>query len=87
MTLEDSGRSGIAHTSDLRPTRPTAVTLAAVRPGTASTVHGDEMAYGLAGMRERAALIGGTFDLRSQPFEGTRIVVDVPIQVGAMMPA
>ena len=46
-----------------------------------------DTAYGLAGMRERTALIGGTFDLRSQPFEGTRIVVDVPVPEDAMMPA
>jgi signal transduction histidine kinase len=33
---------------------------------------------GLRGMRERVAMIGGNFDLRSRPGKGTRITVQVP---------
>ena len=36
--------------------------------------------WGLVSMRERAAGIGGTFVLESRPGEGTRIVVDVPLE-------
>ncbi|MGY0197737.1 cache domain-containing protein [Leptothrix sp. BB-4] len=35
---------------------------------------------GLRNMRERAAAIGGTFTLVSQPLEGTRVRVDVPAE-------
>jgi signal transduction histidine kinase len=35
--------------------------------------------WGLVSMRERAAGVGGTFLLESQPGQGTRIVVDVPL--------
>lgn len=34
---------------------------------------------GLRGMRERVALVGGTFELESKPGGGTRITVEVPI--------
>ncbi len=34
---------------------------------------------GLRGMRERVALIGGTFELWSQPEQGTRVTVKVPV--------
>jgi signal transduction histidine kinase len=33
---------------------------------------------GLRGMRDRVALVGGSFELRSQPGQGTRITVRVP---------
>ena len=33
---------------------------------------------GVAGMRERAALLGGTMEIKSKPGEGTRIVVRIP---------
>jgi signal transduction histidine kinase len=36
---------------------------------------------GLRGMRDRVALLGGTFQLFSQPGKGTRITVKVPIHV------
>ncbi len=36
---------------------------------------------GLRGMRDRIALVGGTFELESQPGQGTRITVKVPIHV------
>jgi len=35
--------------------------------------------YGLAGMRERSALVGGRFVVRSRPGHGTQITVDVPL--------
>jgi len=40
------------------------------------------MAFGLAGMRERAALMGGTLAIRSAPGKGAAIVLDLP-QVSA----
>ena len=36
------------------------------------------MAFGLAGMRERAALMGGTLAIRSAPGKGAEIVLDLP---------
>jgi signal transduction histidine kinase len=30
-------------------------------------------------MRERASLLGGTFQLRSRPGKGTRIRIEIPI--------
>ena len=33
---------------------------------------------GLVGMRERAALVGGTFEIESAPGEGTTVFVRVP---------
>jgi len=38
----------------------------------------DTRSLGLLGMRERASLIGGTFQLRSSPGMGTRIRINVP---------
>ncbi|MDQ4128430.1 MAG: sensor histidine kinase, partial [Actinomycetota bacterium] len=35
---------------------------------------------GLAGMRERIALLGGKFELWSRPGEGTAVTVDVPLR-------
>ena len=37
--------------------------------------------YGLAGMRERAALLGGRLEIRSEPRGGTRISVELPIRM------
>ena len=34
--------------------------------------------YGLLGMRERAATIGGVLDIESEPGQGTRIMLRVP---------
>ena len=42
-------------------------------------VGSDPRSLGLLGMRERASLLGGTFQLRSKPDEGTRIRIEVPI--------
>jgi signal transduction histidine kinase len=38
--------------------------------------------FGLLGMRERVALVGGTLDVTSQPGEGTEVRVVVPIPAG-----
>lgn len=40
----------------------------------------DTRSLGLLGMRERASLLGGTFQLRSSPGKGTRIRVNVPFE-------
>ncbi len=37
---------------------------------------------GLRGMRERAQYLGGTFNLESAPGQGTRIMVNLPLDVG-----
>lgn len=41
--------------------------------------HGPLEHYGLVGMNERARLLGGTLQVASGPGEGTRIVVDIPL--------
>jgi two-component system sensor histidine kinase UhpB len=38
----------------------------------------EPMSFGLAGMRERAALIGGTLDVRSAPGKGVRVLLELP---------
>ena len=38
----------------------------------------DKRSLGIIGMRERATLLGGTFQLRSLPGEGTRIRIEIP---------
>ena len=38
----------------------------------------DQRSLGLLGMRERTSLLGGTFQLRSKPGEGTRIRIEIP---------
>lgn len=42
----------------------------------------DRRAFGLIGMNERAELLGGSFQIVSQPGAGTRVEVHVPIQGG-----
>jgi two-component system sensor histidine kinase NreB len=42
----------------------------------------DQLSLGLIGMRERAQLLGGTFQLRSKAGEGTRIRIEVPLGEG-----
>lgn len=39
----------------------------------------DHQSLGLLGMRERASLLNGTFILRSEPCEGTRIRIELPL--------
>jgi signal transduction histidine kinase len=36
--------------------------------------------WGLAGIQERAALVGGTFDIDSAPGHGTRLTVHIPLR-------
>lgn len=49
-------------------------------PAQASRLLG-EGHYGLAGMRERVTFVGGRFDLRSAPGQGTTIEVAIPPQI------
>jgi len=35
--------------------------------------------FGLAGMRERAGLLGGTFEVRSAPGKGTKVMLELPL--------
>jgi signal transduction histidine kinase len=44
----------------------------------AETARKQPMSFGLAGMRERAALLGGTLAVRSVPGEGARITLQLP---------
>jgi signal transduction histidine kinase len=43
--------------------------------------------YGLAGMRERASLVGGTFEVGSIPGHGTTIEVRLPAELPGLEPA
>lgn len=43
----------------------------------------DNRSLGLLGMRERASLLNGSFQLKSRPGEGTRIRIEIPISQGA----
>ncbi len=36
--------------------------------------------FGIAGMRERALLVDGAIDIRSEPFQGTQVVFSVPLE-------
>jgi signal transduction histidine kinase len=36
--------------------------------------------FGLAGMRERVTLIGGRFELRSEPGKGTAVIIRLPLR-------
>ncbi len=40
------------------------------------------MSYGLAGMRERAELMGGTLGIRSSPGKGTVVMLGLPVSAG-----
>jgi signal transduction histidine kinase len=42
---------------------------------------GDGRGIGLVGMRERAALVGGTVEIESTPGEGATVFVRVPIRL------
>ena len=39
----------------------------------------DKRSLGLIGMRERASLLGGTFQLHARTGEGTRIRIEIPL--------
>jgi signal transduction histidine kinase len=41
---------------------------------------GKRNSYGLAGMRQRVALLGGTFQIHSRPHQGARIEIQLPIE-------
>jgi signal transduction histidine kinase len=43
--------------------------------------HPDQPGFGLAGMRERARLVNGALDVRSEREQGTRVVLRVPLPV------
>ena len=43
-------------------------------------IEGDDKGMGLIGMRERAALVGGSLEIESMPKKGTTIFVRVPIE-------
>jgi signal transduction histidine kinase len=43
----------------------------------------DHAGFGLLGMRERAALLGGVVEVVSEPGAGTRVAVTVPMTVPA----
>ena len=45
---------------------------------TASTATGSGGGLGLLGMKERVALVGGTFDVESNPGSGTTLVIRIP---------
>jgi signal transduction histidine kinase len=40
---------------------------------------GDERSLGLLGMRERASLLGGNFQVHGRPGKGTRIRIEIPL--------
>ncbi|MCX6630363.1 MAG: sensor histidine kinase [Candidatus Solibacter sp.] len=42
------------------------------------TARGKPMSFGLAGMQERAALLGGTLALRSAPGKGAAVILELP---------
>jgi signal transduction histidine kinase len=42
--------------------------------------------WGLAGIQERAALVGGTFDIDSAPGHGTRLTVHIPLRTEEVTP-
>jgi two-component system, NarL family, sensor kinase len=44
-------------------------------------------AYGLSGMHERASLLGATLGIRSQPGDGTTLVLDIPAGASVEEPA
>jgi signal transduction histidine kinase len=41
--------------------------------------------FGLAGMRERAGLLGGTFEVRSAPGKGTKVMLELPLGVAPVI--
>jgi PAS domain S-box-containing protein len=41
--------------------------------------HEDRSGFGIAGMRERAFLIHGALDVRSEPYQGTRVTLRAPL--------
>jgi two-component system, NarL family, sensor kinase len=52
------------------------------RPAQAARNRNGDPAYGLAGMRERAELVGARLQVTSAPGSGTRVLVEVPVASG-----
>jgi signal transduction histidine kinase len=48
--------------------------------GLRATEHNKSGSFGLVGIEERMNLLGGTFSLRTQPGQGTTILVTVPVR-------
>ena len=67
LIVQDAGRASAEATGPLREPRPRRE---AAQPGRPTT--------GLTGMRERAALVGGTLDIESRAAGGTRVRLCVP---------
>ncbi len=42
-------------------------------------MHSERRAWGLLGMQERVALVGGKFRIESEPGRGTKLVVEIPL--------
>jgi signal transduction histidine kinase len=59
---------------------PALITLLVADDGHGFDINQDAQAghYGIAGMRERTALLGGQFELTSMPGAGTRLAVRIP---------
>lgn len=49
-------------------------------PAAVSAGSGPGERVGMAGMKERAGILGGTFDVRSRPQEGTSVVATIPLR-------
>jgi two-component system sensor histidine kinase UhpB len=49
----------------------------------AKRAYGDRTGLGLFGMQERAAIMGGTVEIRSERGRGTTVLLSVPIQEGS----
>jgi signal transduction histidine kinase len=58
--------------------RPAAVRLEIRDDGAGSTADGQPTGFGLLGVRERAALLGGRMNLESSPGHGSTLSVEVP---------
>lgn len=52
------------------------------RPDQAFATTGEHRPWGLLGMQERAALVGGSVEIRSQAWEGTKVHVIIPLPAG-----
>lgn len=53
-------------------------------PQTVFAATGNERPWGLLGMQERAALVGGTVEISSQPGQGTTVRISIPLPVSEM---
>jgi signal transduction histidine kinase len=60
--------------------RPADTRLEVTDDGAGFSPSADHAGFGLLGMRERAALLGGVVDVVSEPGAGTRVAVTVPVR-------